>query len=223
MRSRSFRIDLHTHSIASPDGGLRLQDYKDALEAGQLDYIAITDHDRIDFALEAQQQLGERIIVGEEISTTDGEVIGLFLKEQVPPGLGLAETVTQIQAQGGLVYVPHPFETVRSGVSAEGLATIADAVAIIETYNGRAIFQDKGADAQRWAQTHDKATAASSDAHGRFGWRKTYSIVSQEPTAANLVELLRLARYATKRVGLGILYPKLNRIRNKQRDWQRDV
>src|SRR3954467_12292615 len=108
-----FKVDLHTHSIASPDGSLGLEDYRRALAEKRLDYIAITDHNRIDFAAQIRATLGEQIIIGEEITAVEGEVIGLFLREAVPAGLPLAETIQRITDQGGVVYIPHPFETVR--------------------------------------------------------------------------------------------------------------
>ncbi len=108
-----FKVDLHTHSVASPDGGLTAQDYLQFLEKKDLQVIAITDHDTITFASDLQAQLGVRIIVGEEITTTEGEIIGLFLSKGIPPGLSPEETIHRIRRQNGLVYIPHPFETVR--------------------------------------------------------------------------------------------------------------
>lgn len=209
-------VDLHTHSYGSPDGGLQTADYRHALESGALSYIAITDHNRIDAAQAIQTELGElgvRICIGEEIMTTHGELIGLYLTELVPPGLSPEETVRHIRAQGGLVYVPHPFETVRSGIDMASLDAIVADIDIVETYNGRAVFQDKGNQARTWAEQHSAAIAASSDAHGAIGWGVTYSIVEQMPARDTLVGLLKTAQYQTKRVGFGILYPKLNRIR----------
>lgn len=208
------KIDLHTHSVTSPDGSISLTQYRRMLEAGGLDCIAITDHNRIDFALAAHKELGDRIIIGEEITTLSGEIIGLFLKEAVPGGLDLHEAVTRIKDQDGLVYVPHPFETVRSGVTVGALESIAELVDIVEIRNGRAIFLDRYALAEQWSQTNDIPGAASSDSHGWHGWGKTYSIVDQVPTKETLVQLLGTARYATAKSGLrGMLYPKFNRLR----------
>ncbi len=80
-----IKTDLHTHSAASPDGSITVNQYKETLAKQTLDCIAITDHNRIDFALSLQQVLGpEKIIVGEEISTKQGDIIGLFLTKLVP-------------------------------------------------------------------------------------------------------------------------------------------
>jgi len=211
-----YKVDLHTHSVASPDGGLRLTDYADMIASGKLDYIAITDHDRIDFALEARKKLGEAIIVGEEIKTVEGELIGLFLKKAVKDGLTARETAEHIHQQGGLVYVPHPFETVRSGVTDAALYKIADMVDIMEIFNGRAMFQNCSHLAVAWTLEHACSGAASSDAHGRSGWGRTYSELPLPPTAKTLAQSLANARYNKELVGIrGILYPKLNRLRKK--------
>ncbi len=207
-----YKIDLHTHSIASPDGGLSLANYA----ASSLNYIAITDHDHIDFALQAQKKLGDKIIVGEEITTQEGEIIGLFLSKLVPSGLSAEETVKLIREQNGLVYIPHPFETVRKGLPRPVLGNIADEVDIVEVFNGRAIFQNKSDQARVWADQHSLPGAASSDAHGPIGWGKSFSAVSAQPTAQSLPELLKQAKLSRHYVGTrGILYPKYNRLRRK--------
>jgi predicted metal-dependent phosphoesterase TrpH len=209
-----FKVDLHTHSVASPDGSLGLEDYRRALAEQRLDYIAVTDHNRIDFAVQAQAALGKQIIIGEEITALEGEVIGLFLREAVPAGLSLAETIQRIRNQGGVVYIPHPFETVRKGLAERILDLNAVPINIVEVRNGRAVFQNKGAAAETWARVHSKAGAASSDAHGWHGWCKTYSVIDRAPTADTLAASYQAARYVVGKPGLrGLAYPKFNRLR----------
>jgi predicted metal-dependent phosphoesterase TrpH len=213
-----MKIDLHTHSIASPDGSLNEADYRKMLDSGRLDYIAVTDHNTVSFALELRQKLGERIIVGEEITTLDGEIIGLYLKKAVKPGMSVAGTAAAIKKQGGLVYIPHPFETMRKGIMPDALDSIAKDVDIVETRNGRAVFQNKSKQAETWASARKLPGAASSDAHGWHGWGRTYSMLPAAPTRTTLVKLLAKATYKAGRPGLrGVLYPKLNRIRRKRR------
>jgi predicted metal-dependent phosphoesterase TrpH len=210
------KVDFHTHSTASPDGWLRLTDYADMIANGTLDYIAITDHDRIDFALEAQAALGDSIIVGEEIKSLEGELIGLYLTEPVPSGLTALETAEQIRAQHGLVYVPHPFETVRSGITDAALYKIAKLVDIIEVYNGRAMFQNRSHQSRAWAEQHSKPGAASSDSHGLIGWGRTYTEIAIPPARKTLVRSLQQARYHEEMVGfVGAMYPKFNRLRKR--------
>ena len=212
----SIKVDLHTHSAASPDGALTVADYQRILKEGRLDCIAVTDHNTIDFARKLQADLGAQIIIGEEISTGDGEIIGLYLSRAVPAGLSAMQAATAVRSQGGLVYIPHPFETVRSGISLVTLNRIAQLVDIIEVHNGRAVFQNRGAIARQWAADHHVASAASSDAHGQSGWGRTYSVLSVQPSRETLPQLLQTAELQTGYVGVrGILYPKLNRMRRK--------
>ncbi len=211
-----MKIDLHTHSIASPDGSLTEVQYQTMLNRG-LDVVAVTDHNTITFAQALQQKLGDKIIIGEEITTREGEIIGLFLTQVVQPGMSAADTVAAIKSQGGLIYVPHPFETVRKGLAAETLDAIAKNVDIIEVYNGRAVFQNKSKQALAWAATHRVPGVASSDSHGWHGWGKTYTMVQAVPAPKTLVSLLQDATYSVGRPGVrGILYPKFNRIRRKK-------
>lgn len=207
----SYKIDLHTHSVASPDGGLSMKQYKQMLKSGCLDYIAITDHNTTDFAIKARNLLGEQIIIGEEIYTLHGEVIGLFLTHTIKPGQTLQKTIKDITQQKGLVYVPHPFEQIRSGISQNDIKTIVPMIDILETYNGRAYFDNKSKQAIVFAKTNNLASVSSSDAHGKWGWGKTYTIINKKPTKNNLKEYLKNANYSNKKVGLGILYPKLNK------------
>jgi predicted metal-dependent phosphoesterase TrpH len=211
-----FKVDLHTHSSASPDGSLTIEDYRAMLAGGRLDCVAVTDHDTVTMALRARSELGDKLIVGEEISTADGEIIGLFLREKVTPGLSLGRTVELIHKQGGLVYVPHPFETIRHGLSLAALETVAEQVDIMEVFNGRAVAQNRSSDAKQWAADHAVVAAASSDAHGLKGWGRTYSLIEQLPNSENLTVNLRAAKLVEQSVGVcGVLYPKFNRLRKR--------
>lgn len=225
MADMPIKIDLHTHSVASPDGALTLDDYRNMLQTGRLNYIAITDHNTIDYALRIQAglgRLGERIIIGEEVKTTGGEIIGLYLQEAVPKAMDPEETVRAIRRQGGLVCIPHPFETVRSGMSLEVLDSIADSVDIVEVHNGRAIFQNFSKKAYAWAAKYNCRGVASSDSHGPSGWGRTYTRIAAEPTRETLVQLLHDCQYVTGFPGVhGVLYPKLNRFRKLSRGGRR--
>lgn len=209
-------IDLHTHSDLSPDGGIKREDYVQVIENELLNYVAITDHNSIERAIELSQTLGEHIIVGEEIMTSDGEIIGLFLDKVIEPGQTALETALAIKKQNGFVYIPHPFETVRHGVSETTLDSLAEHVDIVEVHNGRAFFQNRGPKAATWARLHDKVMAASSDAHGRKGLGTTYTSVNDPVAADNLLEQLSKARHTAGRPPLRtLLYPKAHRLRKK--------
>lgn len=211
-----YKVDLHTHSVASPDGGVTAEQYRATLANGTLDSIAITDHNSIDFATRLKQELGDQIIIGEEIMTQQGEVIGLYLTELVPAGLDVQETITRIRAQNGIVYIPHPFETVRKGLHPAVMDDISKDIDIVEICNGRAFLQDKSEQTVVWTRLNNIVGAASSDAHGVKGLGKTYTAVSEPPTRNNLVKLLTTATCQTEKPSLrALLYPKYHRLRKK--------
>jgi predicted metal-dependent phosphoesterase TrpH len=128
--------------------------------------IAITDHNEVSGAL-AARELGRPItvIVGEEVMTSQGEVIGLFLKERVEPGMTMAETVAAIHEQGGLVSMPHPFDRLHTIPDAPTLLAVLDAIDVFEIYNSRLLFESFNDDAQRFAEKYNLLAAAGSDAH----------------------------------------------------------
>lgn len=210
-----IKTDFHTHSIASPDGSITSEQYRNLINSGVIDCVAVTDHNRIDFALKLQNDLGaEKVIVGEEIETTEGEIIGLFLTEKIAPHLSPEQTIEAIKAQNGIVYIPHPFETVRKGISRETLDRIKSNVDIIESANGRAFFQNFGPESHAWSHINRVASFASSDAHRSKSLCKTYSDLAEYPNRKNTLELCATARKHYSRPSmLDILAPKLNRIR----------
>lgn len=211
-----YKIDLHTHSHASPDGSLTEADYRRMLDSGQLDYIAVTDHNTADFAIELHKKLGDRIIIGEEIRTSKGEIIGLYLQKTVPMMMSLQETVAEIRRQGGLICIPHPFENVRRGMQIKDLDEIGDEIDMIEVHNGRAVFQNKSKDAYAWAKLHSCLGVANSDSHAVPGWGKTYTIIPGKPSRETLLQLVAEAEYQTGFPGVkAVLYPKLNKFKTR--------
>lgn len=211
-----FKVDLHTHSVASPDGGITALQYGNALASGLLDVIAITDHNRTDFAIELQRQLGDRIIVGQEIMTTAGEIIGLYLSESVPAQLSPADTIAAIKAQNGIVYIPHPFETVRKGMHPAVLEELQSEIELIEVCNGRAFLQNRSERVLVWAKLNRIPGIASSDAHGYVGLGKTYTSMAEIPTRESLVRLAASGTPVTSSPGVrSLLYPKYHSLRKK--------
>jgi predicted metal-dependent phosphoesterase TrpH len=211
-----YKIDLHTHSEASPDGGISAAQYEKAITTNRLDAIAITDHNQVEFAMLLHKKLGDRIIVGEEIMTTVGEIIGLYLVEPIPSGLSPLETVKRIKEQGGLVYVPHPFESFRHGLHPAVLEELVDYLDIIEVCNGRAFLQDRSSQTVIWAKLNRVIGAASSDAHGLRGLGKTYTRVKELPTRATMTDVIGNGTPVTERPGLrALLYPRYHRLRKR--------
>ncbi len=208
------RVDLHTHSTASHDGAISMAQYKKVLASGVLDCIAITDHNRIDLAQKLQEELGsDKIIVGEEIATSEGEIIGLYLSSPILPNQSLEVTIEAVRKQGGIVYIPHPFETVRKGISPQALQRIRSSIDILESANGRALLQNKGPQAHTWARLHNIPTFASSDAHRAKALGKTFTTLETLPTRETLIQLLQKAKKTYQRPSIGdVLAPKRAKI-----------
>jgi len=198
--ARSF-VDLHAHSSASFDSVADPRRMVERAIAIGLTHLAITDHERIDGAQRAVDAAGERlqVIVGEEVRSRDGDLLGLFLERAVPPGLSAAETAAAIHDQGGLVGLPHPFDGFRAsgGSKADGedaLEQLAGLVDYVETHNARA-YRDANPRAAAFAARHELPGVASSDAHSimEVGIAST-RLPGDFSTAAELKALLPLAQ-----------------------------
>jgi hypothetical protein len=162
-------VDLHMHTDHSHDCATPVEVLLATARTQGLGAIAVTDHNEISGALEASAQsggAGVKVIVGEEVKTADqGEVIGLFLREKIPRGLSLQETVAQIKRQGGLVYVPHPFDRMHSVPDYEHMLTVLDDVDAIEVFNPRVAIGAFNEEAVRFAAKYRIVAGAGSDSH----------------------------------------------------------
>ena len=208
-----YKLDLHTHSIISHDGGIKPAQYQKLLDDKSI-VIAITDHNKIAMALQLREKFGEQIIVGEEVMTNKGEIIGLFIKELIPKKLSPEETIKKIREQNGLVYIPHPFEKTRRGLPLEVLESIVNDVDIIEVFNARTLEPRKSGWANNFADKHHIIKAASSDAHSVSGFGGAFSLVSQIPTKDNLRLLLTEADFHKQSAPfLSRFAPATNKIR----------
>jgi predicted metal-dependent phosphoesterase TrpH/glycosyltransferase involved in cell wall biosynthesis len=161
--------DLHLHTSWSHDCSIDVDDLLNHAEAQGLGAIAVTDHNAIGGALEAVGRArGRRLVVipGEEIKTAeDGEVIGLFLREEIPAGMSFGETIDAIRTQGGLVYVPHPFDRLHAIPSPATLHRHLAEIDVFEVYNARLLFEAYNEEALRFARKYNLTPGAGSDAH----------------------------------------------------------
>ena len=166
-KRRRIDVDLHMHTDHSHDCVTPVEVLLATAKARGLGAIAVTDHNEISGALEAQAKAnGIKVIVGEEVKTADqGEVIGLFIRELIPRGLTLQETIAEIKRQGGVVYVPHPFDRMHAVPDYEHLTTVLDDVDAIEVFNPRVAIQEFNEEAARFAAKYRIPAGAGSDAH----------------------------------------------------------
>ena len=160
-------VDLHMHTDHSYDCATPVEVLLAEARARGLGAIAITDHNEVSGALEARAKAnGIKVIVAEEVKTADqGEVIGLFIEEKIPRGLSLEETIAEIKRQGGLVYVPHPFDRLHSVPDYEHLLDVLDEVDAIEVFNPRVAISEFNEEAVRFAAKYRIPAGAGSDAH----------------------------------------------------------
>lgn len=215
MVNKKYNVDLHTHSQLSYDGGLSEKDYAHLINNNILHYIAITDHNEIDFALKMNHTFGDRIIIGEEIMTTDGEIIGLFLQNKILSGLTPEQTVEEIKKQNGIVYIPHPFETQRKGIQLKVLENILHNVDIIEVFNARAMFRGKSSVANEFTSKHSISHASSSDAHCLMGVGSAYTIVNNPIEKNTIISLLNEGEFIKKYATIPSLFcPFINKIKH---------
>ena len=161
--------DLHLHTSWSHDCSIGVDELLDHAEAHGLGAIAVTDHNVFGGALEAVERArGRRLIVipGEEVKTAEqGEVIGLFLREEIPRGMSFGDTVAAIRAQGGLVYLPHPFDRMHSIPDPATLHRHLAEIDVLEVYNARLLFEAYNEEALRFARKYNLTPGAGSDAH----------------------------------------------------------
>jgi predicted metal-dependent phosphoesterase TrpH len=161
-----MKADLHTHTHFSRDGCMSPQVLVERCVQAGIDCVAVSDHNSVEGALEVQRIAPFKVILAEEIKTSEGEIIGLFLEEEVPKGLTPEETVRAIREQGGLVCVPHPFDRLRfSPLRHEALLRVVADVDIIEAFNSRTTLRRDNERAERFAAEHGKLVSAGSDAH----------------------------------------------------------
>lgn len=204
-------IDLHCHTSASHDSLSRPGDVVRAAAARGLTHLAITDHDRIEGALAARDAApaGLCVIVGEEIRTREGDLIGLFLERSIPPGLAAREAAAEVREQGGLVGLPHPFDRFRGSLLAGGatppggtgaLDALAPSLDYVEAFNARVPFPAANERAAAYAAAHGLPGVAVSDAHTLLEVGIAY-VVASGPVgdAAELRATLVGARLVTGR------------------------
>jgi glycosyltransferase involved in cell wall biosynthesis len=195
-------VDLHMHTDHSHDCATPVEVLLATAREQGLGAIAVTDHNVITGALEAREkaaEFGVKIIVAEEVKTADqGEVIGLFIEEQIPRGLTLAETIAEIKRQGGLVYVPHPFDRMHAVPDYEHLLGIVGDIDAIEIYNPRVAIGSFNEEAERFAAKYRIVAGAGSDSHVAQGLGSVRVRMPDFDGPEEFMEALREAEITTK-------------------------
>jgi predicted metal-dependent phosphoesterase TrpH len=167
QRDATVRVDLHTHTMWSGDSTTTPDEFAAAVAASGLDVVCITDHNAVAGAVELRDQLDCRVIVGEELRTAAGELIGLFLAERIPAGIGHVDAARAIRDQGGVVYIPHPFDPMRRNLSETALYELAEADLIdaVEVLNAKTSLVSLNRRAVEFATEFGIVGGAGSDGH----------------------------------------------------------
>lgn len=200
-----IRVDLHSHTVFSPDARTEPADLVERAAEVGLARIAVTDHGEIEGALLARELDPERVVVGEEIRCRcRTELIALFLEERIPQGLSLEETVERIRDQDGAVYAPHPFAyAIVPGWHAARALRVADAV---EAFNSRAFLPFWNEQAREAARRRGIPAAAGSDAHFPVELGRAYTEMPRFTGAREFLAVLPEARAVGVRLGSPALH-----------------
>jgi predicted metal-dependent phosphoesterase TrpH len=217
--SDTWNIDLHTHTLWSKDCLSEFDTILRLCEQRGIDRIAITDHNTAEGALALQKIAPGRVIVGEEIMTTQGEVLAYFVRETVPAGLTPQETIRRLRDQGAVISVSHPFDRLRKGAWQESdLLKIVNEIDAIEIYNARCIFNSDNDRAIAFAKKHGLAGTVGSDAHTRSEYGR--AMVKVRPFSDDPEDFLDALQEASYIMRLSPIYVHLG---SKTAKWSKKL
>lgn len=195
-----MKIEMHVHTRFSKDSLLPLHILLIRCKLKKIDCIAITDHNEVKGALVAKRLFEKhnvKVIVGEEIFSKNGEIIGLFLKEKINEGLSAEDTIDQIRKQDGIVYVPHPYDVKRhkTVLQYEKILENKDQIDLIECYNGRNIKEEYGIRQNEIANEINKTKVIGSDAHTWFEIGRNTMEISEFKNTNEFLNVMKNAKF----------------------------
>jgi len=195
-----WNVELHCHTWCSKDSLASPRALLDACRRGGIDRLAITDHNTLRGALEAASLDPSRVIVGEEILTSEGELLGYFMSEEVPAGLAPEEAIDRLRAQGAVVSVSHPFDYLRAGAWREPvLRRLLPRLDALEVFNARTYGAGPNARASAFARDAGLPGLAGSDAHAAFEIGRGLTRLAPFSDAASFRRALATARLVRRR------------------------
>ena len=198
-----LKVEFHCHTRASPDSLVKPRDLVETCRRHGIDRVVITDHNSITGAMEAKALDPQRVILGEEIVTTKGELLAAFVKEKVPGGLTPLEAIGRLRDQGAFISVSHPFDRLRSGAwESDDLLEIVPFVDAIEIFNSRCLRPSFNRMAEDFAREHDLLGTAGSDAHTLAELGRGAMILANFDDAQSLRQAMEEVRYERRRSGI---------------------
>lgn len=194
-----LRVEFHTHTIYSKDSLSRPDDLIKAARKKNLDRIVVTDHNEIEGARIAKSLDPELVIIGEEIMTTEGELLAAFVKEKIPEGLSSLEAIQRLREQDAFISVSHPYDRWRNGHwTTDDLLGICPLVDAIEIFNARCMLPSFNRLAMDFARRNHLPGTAGSDAHALFEIGRAIMLLPDFDDAITLKQGLASAQYETK-------------------------
>lgn len=210
---------FHVHTEYSEDSDMKLNDLYKELKKNNIKGIAITDHNTVKGAIKFKKLYGKDIdvIVGEEIMTTHGEVIGLYLREEIKKDQSVKSTIKQIKEQGGIVYIPHPYDLkrIKTCINKEILKNNVDDIDIIEVFNGRCVNNKFNDIAGQICNEFNKTPICGSDSHSKYELRFNQVLFYTDIiTRQNLINELAKSNHINKKNNISVHhYTKLVRLK----------
>ena len=197
-----MKLEVHVHTRYSKDSLLSLSILYFRCRIKNIKWIAITEHNNIDGGIAFKKYCEKRgnkvnVIIGEEIFTNAGEIIGLYLKEKIPPQMSVEDTIRAIKSQNGVVYVPHPFDEKRKKtvLKYEEIEKNKEQIDCIEIHNGRNVKKDYSIKQEKIAENNNLLAVVGSDAHTWIEIGRNYLIVDHAPV--NSIEFVNAIQDAT--------------------------
>ncbi len=192
-------VEFHCHTLFSKDSLIRPADLVAACERKGIDRVVVTDHNTIAGARAAQKLDPERVIVGEEVMTTRGEILAAFVTAEIPAMLPPQETIRRLREQGAFISVSHPFDEWRSGGwKEEDLLEIIPFVDTIEVFNSRCMRPVFNRRAAEFARKHDLAGTVGSDAHAAFELGRSLVLLEPFEGPDEMRKVIRHAKFQTR-------------------------
>ena len=195
-----MKADLHAHTHFSRDAVTSIETFARRYEEAGIDCVAVSDHNNVDGALAVRGIASFRVIIAEEIKSTEGEIIGLFLQETVRKGLSPEDTVRAIREQNGLVLIPHPYDRLRgSALREEALLRIMPDVDVIEVFNARTVLKADDEKGRRLAEEHGKPMSAATDAHTPYEIGRAYTELPEFDSPASFLQSIGKGKLVGRR------------------------
>jgi predicted metal-dependent phosphoesterase TrpH len=197
-----FKADFHIHSCYSMDCTTSLEEIIRTCQKKGLNCIALADHGSIEGALKMQDLAPFRVIIAEEILTTEGEIMGMFLKRKVPSGLSMKESIGLIKEQGGLLCAQHPYDKIRpDSLKSDVMDRIASEVDLVEVFNARNPLKNSSVLASEFAREHGLPGCAGSDAHSALEIGNAYMEMPEFKGKGDFLKALRQGKINGKYTG----------------------